>query len=566
MQPWQYLDLVRRWAWLLILGSLLAAGVGYVVSRSLPPVYQATATLMVVQVQPDNPLVADYSEDTERLVRAYTDLMKAKPVLETAARSIGLSMGFDDLTQVVNVRRAREAPLLQITVDLSDPVLARDLADAVATTFIAQTSTAQQGRFLAARDKLSAQLAELGGELEQRVSLLNSYRTQVGAASQPDPQQQAEIVRLDREVAELQQTYAIVQRSYEDLRLSEARSLSGLLLVERAELPTSPARPRVLLNTLLAALAGLLLALASIVLKHYLNDTLAAPEQLETVGLSPLAVVGEFSDNETSPLVLYQDHAPHQNGRGRSHNGDDAGVRSASYGYHSASRAEAYQVLRTSIQFTGLETPLRTVLVTSSGPGDGKTTTAANLAVALAQAGFQTLLVDADLRNPSLHRLFGLPNHDGLTTLLLRGGAARRHAQRTAVPQLSLLPSGPVPPNPSALLGSRKMSAYLEELRDDRELDYVIIDSPPTLVSDAIALASQVDGVVVVLHASKSSSRAALRTRWQLEKVGARILGAVLNHATVKATDYAYADYVPTTRDGAVQRDGVPEAGVSPRV
>ena len=196
--------------------------------------------------------------------------------------------------------------------------------------------------------------------------------------------------------------------------------------------------------------------------------------------------------------------------------------------------AEAYRTLRTNIQFSSLDRPLHTLLATSTAPDEGKSTTLANLAVTIAQSEQRIILVDCDLRRPSLHALFGLPNDQGLTSALLEGEEAALPLLPTEVPGLSLLPSGPLPPRPADLLGSRRMEALIARLR--AEADIVLFDTPPVIaVTDAAVLATRVDGVLLVLEAGRTRRDRAREARALLDKVKAHIVGVVLNNAKLEA-------------------------------
>jgi non-specific protein-tyrosine kinase len=192
--------------------------------------------------------------------------------------------------------------------------------------------------------------------------------------------------------------------------------------------------------------------------------------------------------------------------------------------------AEAFRTLRTNIQFSSLDKPLRTLLLTSTAPDEGKSTMLANLAVTMAQAEQRVVLVDCDLRRPTLHTLFDLSNEAGLTTMILAQDDAAIPLQPTSVPGLSLLASGPLPPRPADILGSRRMEAVIARLRD--EADIVLFDTPPVVaVTDAAVLATKVDGVLLVFQAGKTSRDRARQARQILEKVKANIVGVVLNNA-----------------------------------
>lgn len=195
--------------------------------------------------------------------------------------------------------------------------------------------------------------------------------------------------------------------------------------------------------------------------------------------------------------------------------------------------AEAYRTLRTNILFSSLDRPLRTLLATSSAPDEGKSSTLANLAVTMAQAEQRVLLVDCDLRRPSLHTLFGLTNERGLTSAILAPEDGLLPIQPTVVPGLQLLTSGPLPPRPADLLGSRRMGTLIEQL--SASADIVLFDTPPVVaVTDAAVLAPRVDGVLLVLHAGQTRRDRAREARRLLEKVKAHIVGVVLNGAKLE--------------------------------
>jgi non-specific protein-tyrosine kinase len=197
--------------------------------------------------------------------------------------------------------------------------------------------------------------------------------------------------------------------------------------------------------------------------------------------------------------------------------------------------SEAYRTLRTNIQFSSLDKPLRTLLMTSTAADEGKSTTLANLAITMAQAEQRIILVDCDLRRPTLHTLFELSNEQGLTNVILDQSDATLPLQETPVSGLSLLSSGPLPPRPADLLGSKRMEAVIERIQNDA--DIVLFDTPPvTAVTDAAVLATRLDGVLLVLKAGKTRRDRAREARRLLEKVKANIIGVVLNNARLEPT------------------------------
>lgn len=200
--------------------------------------------------------------------------------------------------------------------------------------------------------------------------------------------------------------------------------------------------------------------------------------------------------------------------------------------------AEAFRSLRTNIQFAGLDQNLQMLTVTSAGIDEGKSLVAANLAITMAQAEQRVILVDGDLRRPALHTLFGLQNDTGLTSMLFASADTPAPLQATSVQGLQLLASGPLPPRPADILGSRRMGEILQALRT--QADVIIIDTPPVLaVSDAVVLAPRIDGVLLVMQAGRTRRDQAKQARATLEKAKAHIVGVVLNGAEMtQATGY----------------------------
>lgn len=202
--------------------------------------------------------------------------------------------------------------------------------------------------------------------------------------------------------------------------------------------------------------------------------------------------------------------------------------------------SEAFRTLRTNIQFASVDREVRKLMVTSSGPGEGKSTVSANLAITMAQSGKSVLLIDADLRRPTVNHTFSFLNNEGLTTVL-SGAAALADVIRTDtdVEGLDVLTSGPIPPNPAEMLGSKRMMAVIEEA--ETRYDLVIFDTPPVLaVTDAQVLASQMDGVILVISSSRTQRDEAVKAKQFLEAVHANLLGCVLNNRKQAKGDYYY--------------------------
>lgn len=215
--------------------------------------------------------------------------------------------------------------------------------------------------------------------------------------------------------------------------------------------------------------------------------------------------------------------------------------------------SEAYRTLRTNIQFSNFENNMNVILVTSSGPSEGKTTTAGNLALTFSQSGKKVLIVDCDLRKPSLHKKFGISNQAGLSNILVENLKLEEVAVNK-IDNLFVLPSGTIPPSPAELLGSKKMKNFIEEMRN--QFDFIILDSPPIIaVTDAQILSTISDGVLLVISSSEADREAAQRAKELLKNVNANILGVVLNKVDLKSRNgYGYYYYYGSDKEKGRKR------------
>lgn len=328
-----------------------------------------------------------------------------------------------------------------------------------------------------------------------------------------------------------------------------ATSPVKVTVVKDAELPTSPVSPKVSLDLGLGLLVGLILGGGAAVLRETLDSSVKTTEDVQdATGRTTIGVIAFDPSAKDHPLVVIED-------------------------LH-GTRAEAFRQLRTNLQFVDVDTPLRSIVCTSSVPGEGKTTTICNLAITLAHTGMRVLLMEADLRRPRVGMYMGIDATVGLTSVLIGAVGFEDAVQRWGPGALlDILPSGPTPPNPSELLGSRGMADLLRSL--ELKYDVVLLDAPPLLpVTDAAVLAVETSGAVLVVHHGKTRLEQLENSAQALSAVGARILGTVINFAPHKGPEahyygYAYsyrnADATGTTRGRRPRVGAVAAAGVSPR-
>lgn len=364
--------------------------------------------------------------------------------------------------------------------------------------------------------QVTSQLAALRERIREEISKV------VGALK---IEESPKYLLLKREAEANRELYEILLKRLKETALTETLPRSNIHVIDSARLPHKPVSPRKGLHVLLAVILGLMLGSGSAFFLEYLDNTVKNQEdieqhlQLPLLGVVPSAMTKEKKVIETITAVSPK-----------------------------SILSEAYRTIRTGVFLSSVDESTKTLLVTSAGPLEGKTTTAVNLAIAMAQAERKVLLVDADLRRPRLHKIFDLDNSEGLTTSLLDRQGGRPLPRETGIPFLYVLTSGPVPPNPAELLGSMKMRETLIELRE--QFDKIILDSPPLIpVADAIILAALSDEVILVVRGSYTVKRVVQEGKRRLEESKGKILGVVLNGISREEDGYYpsyYYDYAGT--------------------
>jgi capsular exopolysaccharide synthesis family protein len=356
---------------------------------------------------------------------------------------------------------------------------------------------------------------------------------------------------LKREVETNRQLYQDLLTKTKQTGLETELKTTNIRVVEKAERPRGPISPNKMRNYQIAVVLGLLIGIGLALGFEHLDNTFKTPEDVkESLQVPFLGMVPDVS----------------LKGGGGASRGPNA---SQVLKNPSSAVADAYRVLRTNLIFTSAETTGRVILVTSASPSEGKTTTLANLATALAQNGAKVLAVDGDLRRPTLNRHFGLEKTPGLSDLIVGKAAASQAIQSTRVNGLQVLACGYQPPNPAELLGSPMMKQILEALR--AHYDWVLIDAPPLLaMADAAVLASLVEGVVLVLAAEAATKPAVMRAIDQVQSVGGKVTGVVLNKVNLERNSYYYSQYYGEYyrsyyAEGASGRTSSAEAPRSPR-
>lgn len=368
------------------------------------------------------------------------------------------------------------------------------------------------------------------------------------------PQQELELARLERKSQVNEQLYTLLLTRKSEVRIQSASEIGSLEVVDPPIVPERPVKPRKKLNGILALISGIICGTGLAFFTEYLDKTIKTEDEIkDLLGLPTLGIVPMLGSGRSRYDYPYHSYGRRRKKKKKEEKDtsqvktkiktkvkkkEQEKVETISLTKPKSAISEALRILRTNLQFVDLEKKLKTLVVTSSIPGEGKTTVAINLAVTFALAGEKTLLVDADFRKPAIHKVFDLRRDPGITNIL-----TGREAYQTTVKnvkkldKLNILTTGPLPPNPSELLGSARMKELILKLEED--YDKVIFDSPPSVsLTDASVLSTSAEGTLLVLGAGEVEKEAVQRAKDNLEKVKANILGVVLNKLVLEKRGY----------------------------
>lgn len=355
---------------------------------------------------------------------------------------------------------------------------------------------------------------------------------------------------LMRDVSVADEIYIMLAKRLEEAKVAEVAVSTEVQVVDTATLPEDPVKPKKFLTLLLAAFLGIFGGSGFVIAKELMNRTIKTTD--DVANYLDLPVLGSVPDYESLNKNMKKEQQE-----------QSLTARLRRYLWKTitliADRdakspvAEAYRTIRTNIQFSNVGQELKTIIVTSATPNEGKSTTISNLAVVMAQAGYKVLLMDCDMRNPTQHKIFKLTNK-GLSNCISASEEVREVIQKTGIENLELLASGPVAPNPSELLGSKRMEQLLERLKPD--YDYILIDTPPIMpVTDAAVLSGKVDGLVMLVSSGEVTPAAAKEAKQRLLQAGAHILGVILNKVELVHTHgYGYYYYYGSDSTSGVGR------------
>lgn len=507
---------------ILVLAATLIGGAGtFAVSKLLPAEYQATAQLYLTPASTSTALFQDVVLGAN-LAKGYVQLATAEVVLRPAMEKVNWQ-DLKTFRERTDIAQVKDTPVINVSFKDGDPQRAAAAANAIAKSFIDQSTTLQTTLQGTTADQLDEQAKSIQLEIASLDSQIATLRVALAAPATPATRadQQAQMVQLDASRSAKQQTLAQLVRAGSDIRLATARGENSISLWQPAVPPSEAATPRVGANTLIGALAGALLAILAVGILMYLDDRMSDLDDVRNrLNVPALGEIARAKRPDARTGKLFVRDEP------------------------TSIEAEDFRSLRTNISFANVDHRPQTILVTSALPLEGKSVVSANLALAFAQAGTPTILIDADLRRPSQHKLFKIRPDTGLTDLLARDTALTTLPGSRVAPGLVVIPVGSIPPNPAEMLSSVKMTTLLKQLVQMAEGTVVIIDSSPVLaVTDAAALASKVDGCLIVVDSSRTQARSAQRAIDALRAVRAVVLGAVLNKVSLPQTSFYYPQH-----------------------
>jgi Mrp family chromosome partitioning ATPase/capsular polysaccharide biosynthesis protein len=560
-----WVKLIKHWKLIIICIILVGPG-AYSGSKLLKPIYQSAALVQVsiqsgdIQAQYDNLLASD------QLVQTEAQLATSDPVLrEVASHYPGLTA--EQLQKQVTSTAKLNTQLFEIDVQDPSPIRAAALANDIAITLIKQQMQVAQQVTSRSQEQIQQDLESTRQQIDAittQIVKLQAQPSHVGNAAQ--------IAVLQTQRDGLQQHFNQWQTLLAQLELTQTQNENFLRLVQPAKPASKPVLPNTLLNTGAGLAAGLLLGMLLALLLERLDTRVRTSEVLSHLLEWPVMATIWQAKGKTKEEIL--------NPTGRNAN------------------VEPYRILRTNIGFLAVDKPLQSIVVTSALPGEGKSTVAANLAIFMARAGKNTLLIDADFRRPKQHELFGIPADSmGLSNAIQAFGKSKAidapsyirfftpasssvpsHTSSISIlsldafvhainiPNLYVMPSGPLPPNPPELLDSKAMQSFFAAL-SSCGAEIIIFDAPPALgLSDATILAAKVDGTLVVVDMSRARQENLKQIRALLVLSGARVLGSVMNKQRSPRNNGIYSYYYSSDQQGKGQRskkDSSP-AAISP--
>jgi len=586
-----YLHVIEKRKWLIIGFFLLVVGAAAFFVTTATPLYRSTERILI---EKENPNVIDFQEvlqiDTSQsdYYQTQYEMLKSRTLARMVIDRLGLRQTpyfedsedmIKDFLDIIDVEPIRNSMLVEVSTLHPDPEEAARIATGVVAAYIDRNLENKLEASRQASDWISARLEDLRTRVNESERKLQDYKEKHRLITIPSLQEESqklidmnmELIKAESVKAQYEKRYLaehpkLIQvtnqirqlkdrieeeinqslgfnrvaiehgqlvrelesnsRVYDTLlmRLKETMvsqnlTASNVLVVDEAEVPLEPDRPRKLLSMIMAVLTGLVGGIGLAFFREYLDNSVKSPEDVELyLHLNFLGLIPQWPRSKKSKYPgLPMADKPH------------------------STAAESIRAIRTSVLFSEWENLSKVILITSSGPGEGKTFLAANLALAVSQQDKKILLIDADFRRPKLNQVFKQSGESGLSDYLA-GRTSRLEIQPTEFKNLDLLCAGSNQPNPAELLGSEKMKEVMKKIK--RDYEYIILDATPFLsVTDAAILSKVCDDVIFTVDSKRSDRKAIQRGKRLFNKVGVRILGVVMNRVNIKRQKYYYGHY-----------------------
>ncbi len=495
-----------KWWWMILAASLIAAAASFIITLGQPAMYQSRTTLIIGQsLTNPNPNTSQFFLE-QQLASIYADMATREPVRRAVMDALNLAW-----MPPYTARALPDTQLIEITVTDSDPVRAQAVASELAKQLIKRGPSGMQDNDLERQAFIEQQLTTLEKNISDTTAEIEKLQAELGSLNSASliTETQQKINALENKLSSLQENYGRLLSS------SSRGALNTLSVIEPAEIPTRPIGPNRLITILTSAIIGFALAVASAFVIEWIDQAIHSSEEVDRILQKPyLGEIPRFP-KDVEPLSYVNDEP-------------------------FSPITDSFRSLRTNLEFIGLGTTIKTLLISSPGDSEGKTTVAINLAISLAKAKKRVIVIDADFYKSELDEKFQLKNKKGLGDLLLDGKIGKECLIPLFKNQVFLLPSGTTPPNPSELLGSQDMVRTLEMLKEVS--DVIIIDGPPFIISDALVLSARSDGVLAVVSLGKSRRDVLQKIKSQLIRANANLLGYILNGTSPKSASY-YSHY-----------------------
>ncbi len=508
MELKQYFIPLRKWWWLILATMVVSTVSAYIATQLQAPQYQATTALMIGQaIEDPNPRGTDFFLESQ-LAQSYADIAQRQVIQKATMDVLGLSWLPEYRVSVLPNHQ-----IIEIAVVDTVPERAQAVANTLAEQLVLQSPTSEQRADQQRQEFINGRLDNLEIQIQNTEDEITRLQDELGNVISA-----RQIAETNTQIAALQAKLSTLETNYATLVDNTQKGAINILrIIEPALLPAAPIGSGKATTVLLGAAIGFFLSAGGAYIMEYLDDSLKTPKEISEATRLPvigfIAVMAEDGGENRRIIVSEEPRSL---------------------------VAEAFRALRTNLEFASVDNPLRTILVTSPSPSDGKTTIAVNLTAIMAQGGSRVVLIDADLRRPRVHRFLNLANNAGLCDLFTSqdGFQDAIYEGKDSLQNLMVLCTGSLPPNPAELLGSAKMESILEQAKE--QADVVVIDSPPFVVSDAAILAAKVDGVIIVLQPNRTNAETMQAMVEQLNRANTRVVGIVLNRIPRKQ-EYYYA-------------------------